>query len=164
MRARRNSVAKPPICDAARALRTTRRPLVRRQSFIVQGVETLEINNDLKDRCEQYLRASWARAPDQALHCLLFVNAKLVTVHSKSNAFALSSADIFLLSVYLESIVGSHMSRMPPPPPPTLHMCWQRPGRSVGWLAMMRGAWASRMGGGGAGPQHNKGSKSSAFC
>ncbi len=74
----------------------------------MQGIETLEVNKELKDRCEDHLRTAWARAPEQALHCLLFVGTKLVVVHSRPNAFPLAAADIFLLSIYLESVVAGH--------------------------------------------------------
>lgn len=52
--------------------RTPCEPL--RQSFLVQGIETLEVNRDLRDRCEDGLKAAWAHGPEAALHCLLFVN------------------------------------------------------------------------------------------
>ncbi|PRP80768.1 hypothetical protein PROFUN_11508 [Planoprotostelium fungivorum] len=66
------------------------------QSFLVKAIENLELNHDLHLKISNNVKKSLDRLPN-ALHGLLFVRTKLITIYSKPKAFALDSTDILLL-------------------------------------------------------------------
>eukprot|EP01012_Entosiphon_sulcatum_P041544 TRINITY_DN5539_c0_g1_i1.p1 TRINITY_DN5539_c0_g1~~TRINITY_DN5539_c0_g1_i1.p1 ORF type:complete len:566 (-),score=109.99 TRINITY_DN5539_c0_g1_i1:19-1716(-) len=89
---------RPVVSTISRLART-------RQSFIVQGVECVEVNTDIQGRCISSMDVAMQSAPKNVLHCLMFVNSKLVAIHSRPNSFPLAAGDIFLISIFLESII-----------------------------------------------------------
>lgn len=80
------------------------------QSVLVQSLEWLEINEDLRSRCTLTLEKGLYQAP-AATCALLFVGTKLVAQFSKPKFFDLSSVDIYLLNLYVQSIFRPHVRR-----------------------------------------------------
>ena len=75
------------------------------QSYLVQSIERLEVNDDLRSRCMRSLEEACATHRGHgAAHVLLFVGTKLVSHYSRSENLKLHPSDIFLLSLYIKSL------------------------------------------------------------
>ena len=92
------------------------------QAFLVQSVERLEVNDDLRARCCAALHDAVEKG-DSSFHGLLFVGSKLVAQYSKARVFELLASDVAHITLYFHSAFfpkersssGALRSTAPPP-------------------------------------------------
>jgi Third Longin domain of FUZ, MON1 and HPS1 len=71
------------------------------QSFLVESIELVDVNDFIRDQCVEALRAALEDVP-HAQHAILFAGTKLVACFTKESAgVTLSNHDVFLLMLYM---------------------------------------------------------------
>eukprot|EP00002_Diphylleia_rotans_P027496 TRINITY_DN5513_c0_g1_i1.p1 TRINITY_DN5513_c0_g1~~TRINITY_DN5513_c0_g1_i1.p1 ORF type:complete len:598 (-),score=128.82 TRINITY_DN5513_c0_g1_i1:220-2013(-) len=73
------------------------------QSHLVQSIEWLEVNEDIRSRCQTELERGLNIAPS-ASHAILLSGTKVVAIYSKTRAFELTPSEVCLLIIYLQSL------------------------------------------------------------
>ncbi|KJE96442.1 hypothetical protein CAOG_06767 [Capsaspora owczarzaki ATCC 30864] len=75
------------------------------QSYLVQSIERIEVNQEIRGRCLKALEAAIKSLPKThgAAHALIFVDTKLLAHYSRAKAFELQASDIFLITLYIKS-------------------------------------------------------------
>jgi hypothetical protein len=59
----------------------------------------LEVNNDIREKCQSTIKRTLDRLPN-AIHGLVFVGTKLLSIYSKPKAFELDPNDILMLIIF----------------------------------------------------------------
>ncbi|XP_052773790.1 BLOC-3 complex member HPS1-like [Mya arenaria] len=82
------------------------------QSFLVEAVEKLHMNQVVSEQCVEILQACINRMSEvgesRTQHALLLVNSKLLSLYSNRNASELQSADILCIIVLVRSLFPTH--------------------------------------------------------
>lgn len=111
----------------------------QQQSFLVEAVERLHVNQNLGGMAisllEEALNLARTRGGQNAVHSLIMVNTKLLALYSSPNASELKSADLLLITVLLYNIFPHSKQAVPitlnRTPPPLAHQVLCKGGPSV---------------------------------
>lgn len=111
----------------------------QQQSFLVEAVERIHVNQNLSEMSVSLLDITLNLARnkgDQSVaHALLLVNTKLLALFSSRNASALKAADILMITVLLHNIFPHSKQAIPltlnRTPPPLAHPVIRKGGPSM---------------------------------
>jgi len=111
----------------------------QQQSFLVEAVERIHVNNSLSEMSISLLNTTLTMARSKGdqnvVHAMLLVNTKLLALYSSRNASELKAVDILMITVLLHNIFPH--SKQPIPlslnrtPPPMAHSVIHKGGPSM---------------------------------